>query len=459
MQQLTSLTCKGFRGFQEESRIKFAAPNGEFGSGLTVLVGPNGGGKSTIVESLRKLTKANNTSFTEGKRNKAAGDRVEIRVDIGTEYGSLKTVSTGGSECEWVSPAGISPPKVFFLPSRRVFQPYFGKGSWGRDAYATNIGDFQYRGQSIDQFSHRLFNAVSNYDDHQAVLRRVYGKPLSWTIDQNDSGQYYVKVSKSETAHHNSDGMGEGIVSLLFLVDAIFESSAEELLVIDEPELSLHPQLQRRLLIELGNLSRDRQVMYATHSPEMISLDAVINGMEVIRVVDGEIGSKAYRLSDDCRDIFRSLEGDLFNPHSFGYESKACLFAEDRMIITEGQEDVVFFNKMCDDLSVGYRLPFWGFGAGGSGKISKIAAILKSLGFTKIGAIFDGDKASEAGQFQSTYPEYRCWTIPADDIRDKTDGNGQITKIGIYGTDKAMKAEHTQACRTMLTEVREYIDG
>lgn len=459
MQQLASLTCKGFRGFQEASRVDFAAPNGEFGSGLTVLIGPNGGGKSTIIESLRKLSKANDTSFTEGKRNKAAGDRVEIRVDIGSSFGVLRTVSTGGSECEWESPSGITPPKVFLLPSRRVFQPYFGKGSWGRDVYAQNMGDFQHRGQSIDEFSHRLFNAVEKYDEHQAVLKRVYGRSLNWTIDQNETGQYYVKVIKSGTAHHNSDGMGEGVVSLLFLVDAIFESNTDELLVIDEPELSLHPQLQRRLLIELGNLSKDRQILYATHSPEMISLDAVINGMEVIRIVDGDHGSKAHRLSDECRKTFRSLEGDLFNPHSFGYESRACLFAEDRMIITEGQEDVVFFNKMCDDLSVGYRLPFWGFGAGGSGKISKIAAILKNLGFVKIGAIFDGDKSDEAHQFQSDYPEYKCWTIPADDIRDKADADGNITKLGIYGTDKAIKEVHVPTCRKLLAEVREYTDG
>ena len=46
---------------------------------------------------------------------------------------------------------------------------------------------------------------------------------------------------------HNSDGLGEGTVSLLYIADALYDSSSEDVIVIDEPELSLHPEHQRRL--------------------------------------------------------------------------------------------------------------------------------------------------------------------------------------------------------------------
>ena len=459
MQQITTLSCEGFRGFQREGTLRLAIPDGQIGSGLTVLVGPNGGGKSTLIDAFRKLTHARDTSFTEGKRNHAAGGRVKISVTVNGKSGALKTVAAGGSETEWQSDDGIQPPKVFFLPSRRVFNPYFGKGHWSRDAYMQNVGEFQYRGQSIDNFSHRLFKALDRKDDFAPMFRRIYGRNLDWTIDQNDQGGYYVKVTKPSGAQHNSDGLGEGIISLLFIVDALYDSADDEILVIDEPELSLHPQLQRRLLAELIRLSATRQIVVATHSPEMVSVPAIINGMEVSRVVDGNEGSVIYRLDEKCRPVFQSLETDLFNPHTVGYESRACLFAEDRIIITEGQEDVVFFGKMASDLGIDSNVQFWGFGAGGSGKITKIAAILKSLGFEHIGAIYDGDKAHEAEQFRAEFIDYKCWVLPADDIRDKTDAHGDVVKMGIFGINKKIKPQFENQCRKLLQELLVFVNG
>ena len=76
---LAKLTISGFRGFAEPEELQLAQPTAEPGSGLTILVGPNGGGKSTVVESLRVLGHLSAQSFTEGRRNKQAGDRVSLR--------------------------------------------------------------------------------------------------------------------------------------------------------------------------------------------------------------------------------------------------------------------------------------------------------------------------------------------------------------------------------------------
>lgn len=459
MQKIDKLTCLGYRGFQTKQSLCLAEPNGKFGSGLTILIGPNGGGKSTIIEGFRRLSNINDVSFTEGKRNKVAGDRVEIIVDYDGSTGTLKTVDKGGSQTEWIGGVDNKPPKISFLPSRRVFSPYFSTGKWDRDNYYRNSSKFTNRAEPINLFSHRLFNALDHYAEFSEVFTKIYGKKLIWTIDQNDNEQYYVKVEKPGNIFHSSDGMGEGLVSLLFLVDAIFESTCDEILVIDEPELSLHPQLQRRLLLMLGDLAKDRQILFATHSPEMVSVDAIINGMEISRVVDEADGSNIYRLEKGCREIFRKLEGDLHNPHAFSYESIACLFADDNLVITEGQEDVVLFNKIIGDLNLGYTIPFWGFGAGGAEKIKLIATILKSLGFKNISAIYDGDKCDEAKIFDEQFPEYKSFILPADDIRDKLDSEGNITKEGVLDSRKIIKSEYVGHCITLLTEINEQANG
>ena len=246
---LKSALIKGFRGFATEQHLILAQPDGSSpGSGLTVIVGPNSGGKSTIVEAFRKLATRATTSFTEGKRNKSADDKVEIKVIFSSgESTSLRTVEAGGSETEWKSSGeNLTYPKVYFLPSRRVFNPYFSKGEINRESYIQNTADFNFRGQAIDLFPRRLFfNALTKKEEFNKLFWRVLGYEINWTIDQNDSGQYYIKVSKPKDVFHSSDGLGEGIVSLMFMIDALFESTEDEVIVFDEPELSLHPQLQR----------------------------------------------------------------------------------------------------------------------------------------------------------------------------------------------------------------------
>ena len=266
---IETISCKGYRGFVNKQELNLALPDGQLGSGLTVLIGPNGGGKSTIVECFSKLV-ANNVSFTEGKRNKLAGDRVFIEIIKDGETCSLSTVPNGGSETEW---KGLKEkPIIYYLPSRRVFNPYFVKNTWNRNQFVRNPEISQFRGNHLSHITYRLFNALEHLADFNKLFWKILGKELEWTIDQNDDGNYYVKIKKNDTTFHNSDGLGEGIVSLLFIVDALYDSNSGELIVIDEPELSLHPQLQIRLLKSLLDFSKDRQIVISTHSPYMLSI-------------------------------------------------------------------------------------------------------------------------------------------------------------------------------------------
>ena len=426
---VVSLDIKGFRGFGLQQTLRLAQPNETSGSGITILVGPNSGGKSTIVEAFKALS-GREVSFSEGKRNKDAGDRVWIRVGYdGGETQVLQTSDQGGSTT-------IHEPKEgrvgYVLPSRRYFYPYFGQSAAvNRKSYLSYQDIPANRGNPIGDFAEqRLFAALENREEFNAVLGQVMAPVPDWTIDQSDEGRFYLKLNSAGQIH-NSDGLGEGIVSLLFLVDALYDSLPGDLIVIDEPEFSLHPLYQRRLTRLLGEYARNRQIVYATHSPYFIEFEYILNGAEVARV--HKYGDCCY-IDQLCRNTANELKGllrDSHNPHVLGLNARESLFLEDGVIVVEGQDDVVYYPRILDQLVAEDLLKsesasfmkerFFGWGAGGAEKIERILAVLKDLGFTRVAAIFDKNKCSLIPDLENRFPDFFFGSIPAGDIRAKDD--------------------------------------
>jgi hypothetical protein len=165
--------------------------------------------------------------------------------------------------------------------------------------------------------------------------------------------------------------------------------------------------------------SCDRQILCATHSPEMVSTKAIINGGTLARVVSLGGGSKIYQLNKESRECLKKFEGDLFNPHVLGYDARACFFENDKLVVVEGQEDVIFLRKALEDLNINKKINFFGFGAGGAGKIKFIATILRSLCFKKVCCLYDGDQESEKTTAEGEFPQYKFEILDAKDIRDK----------------------------------------
>lgn len=75
------LKIKGLRGFGTEQTLNLAVPvDDKEGSGLTIIVGANNSGKSTIWEAFRALSGQQDVSFTEGQRNKNANHQIKISI-------------------------------------------------------------------------------------------------------------------------------------------------------------------------------------------------------------------------------------------------------------------------------------------------------------------------------------------------------------------------------------------
>jgi AAA15 family ATPase/GTPase len=155
---IKQIRINGLRGFSQEQTLSLGIPNSKLGSGLTVIVGANNSGKSTIYEAFRAITQHSPPSISEGRRNKLV-DSIKITIfDNEDKSLILETIAQKGSETSFIE-KGISPTnlKFFTLPSRRTFSPFFSKSLWNREQYIQNAQLPPTRGGLIDNFAYRLF--------------------------------------------------------------------------------------------------------------------------------------------------------------------------------------------------------------------------------------------------------------------------------------------------------------
>jgi len=458
----SKLEISGYRGFGKLQTLNLAKPNGRVGGGLTVIVGPNNSGKSTIVEAFKAIAQNESPSFTEGRRNKKAGEKVSIKIyENDNKYIFLETIPSGGSETQFVvKDFDNSRKKILTLQSPRTFNPYFMKGLYSRETYINNSQLPPVRGSQLQNFEYRLFNIQKDADQLRKfndVLGQVLNPLPDWLIDRSDNGQYYIKFNFNGL-YHNSDGAGEGLLSVFTVVDALYDSEDGDTIVIDEPELSLHPSLQRRLSNLIAEFAETRQIIVSTHSPYFINWQSLLVGGKIARTIKDREGDICiFQLREETIRELSGLLDNLNNPHILGLDAKEVFFLDENIILVEGQEDVVFFKRIIELLGLHLHGTFYGWGAGGATNIDKILKIIQDLGFEKCTVILDNNVAETLLELRSSFPKYNILQIPTDDVRDKKEVKAKAAVEGLidYG-GRAVKTKHEEVIQKLIEQINGY---
>ena len=448
---IKELSISGFRGFGQAQTVKFSIPDQEsVGSGLTIITGANNAGKTTIIESIRAFNGTDSPSFSEGRRNNLTGGKVTLTLtDEESNTYSIVSAEGGGSSTRKNKDFNL---QFYVLPSRRAIPFDFGKGVWNKENYISHSQTLEaQRSSSLGNFESRIFQIEDKKAEFDAVLSKVLGNDFRWVVEQRDSGQYYIKYSKGDISH-SGEGVGDGIWSIFTICASLFDAPEKSVVVIDEPELSVHPALQKRLMALFLEYSKTHQIILCTHSPYFINWAAIVNGANLTRVVQEGSVSKCYSISDECRHSFGGILRDLNNPHTLGIEANEAFFLEDSIILVEGQEDVVIFNKMARDLNMDLNGNFFGWGVGGAPKMKAFLMLFKDLGYKKVVAVLDGDKADDAAQLSTDFPEYKIITLIEDDIRDKRAREIQA-KSGIADEGGNCKDKHKEYIIGLIGEI------
>lgn len=437
---IESITIKNFRAFSSSGfTLNLAIPDKiTAGSGLTILIGENGCGKTTVLESIDLLLKntfsARNkieiSDFNDKKEeieviakttpyqvkrlwgtNEFPSNGIRFHSNIRSRNDSRRLVDPivvdnefvpidGGPAIQAVElrigasgPYGTdrTPLKVHYFDKNRARHL---KASSYQNQLDTIIGDlnFQYlkwfnaqedsvKTAVVTEFAERSQQLIENVNDK--VIETAFEKIRSFRegaelfIDPTLAMEPFAFAGIYTRSEVVSDqisvaklGSGLEMICALMFLETVYSLSAETAVYcIDEPELHLHPQHQRKLLRYLKELAISNQVVISTHSPNFFSMDLLQNVRKFSQTTSGiqvftavaltatEMGENT-KFFERHRDLFFAqkaifVEGkdDIACYHTFLIENGMEHLA-DCLYMMSGKGLVRFFERFCDQFGI-----------------------------------------------------------------------------------------------------------
>lgn len=80
-------------------------------------------------------------------------------------------------------------------------------------------------------------------------------------------------------------------------------------------------------------------------------------------------------------------------------------------------------------------------------------SILKDLGFSKVAALLDGDKAADASKLKRDFPEFFFACIPAKDIRTKPGREATEEVLGLLDEKLVLKSEFAEPMAKLFVDL------
>lgn len=450
---LKRLTVRGYRGFRDSQTLDLAIPDGTPGSGLTLLVGPNNAGKSSVVEVMSLLRDPTyGHEIGDAQRNAISGRNVSCEYEL--DSGKVTWNAGPNGELRWaIQKSQVDHGQLLHIPSRRPLPESFQPRAITRQEYARQVSGTSPRNTQHSSFLNRLYTMDGDFDHFIRVVRDVFPGAPEWHVVKNPgSSNSALKISGAAGAHF-SEGLGDGFAHGLQVLDSVFDAPGNCVVVIDEPELSLHPAAARRTAMILAEAARRCQVVVATHSPFFAPIELLENGMRLARVSMRAGSAHIHTLSHDTGKRLARLTLDVCNPHAMGLEAREVFFLPDHVILVEGQDDALGYPRAIQAVKDAALGTFFGWGTGGADKFPVICQTLRELGFTKVFGILDGDRADQVPQLVESFPEFSFANIRTTDIRDKPKRG--VTGMMTEGLN--LKPEFADDIRALVRRINGYM--
>ena len=275
-------------------------------SGLTIFVGTNASGKTQTLKKIRDI----------------------MRNEVGSN-------------------------KVRYLSSNRIgnMERYRSK----IDQYTYTTDDYTFGDQATKRARLQIETACGDFfamDERKDVFIKV-SERLSVLFNRNifirwDAGKMKVFFGKTDSEQEYSVAAeASGLVNVISILAALFDESVEVLLI-DEPEVSLHPQLQSYLLREMKNVVKkyNKTIIISTHSAEMIELN---KASDLCNYIFFRKNTLPKQISPDAPELNSVKLKEFLLRMSLIYNEG---FFAKKVLLIEGSSDMILCRYLCNRLDL-----------------------------------------------------------------------------------------------------------
>lgn len=459
------LSFGNYKSYFGSHYLEFALPSN--GIGMTILVGENNSGKSSVLKILSDaLSQRHDMVFDKLDRHgdtipelavelQALGNKLKVGLKQYSSAQFKKLVKVEGQEQELEFSQILQSPEISnrqkvllsYIPSRRPWTDDFNASSDMRNSLEA------YEQHEANSFRVRQSNiTLPNLGDYlngilrkgekdafDSLIQEVLPGIVDWSTDRIAENDKIVYRS-GDGKEHALGKSGDGVLSVFRICYSLHSYRPEVPLVIDEPELSLHPEAQRKLYQLLKRVSKSRQIIFATHSPHFIDWRDIAAGAKIYRITKGADGRSIIRGNTEstARKISAIASNDKRNRKLFDYLAKEVVF-QNAAVFLEGQEDVHIISSYLEDQGK-EQLPLFSYGSGGASNIDTWLDFCAELGIYAVG-VYDGDKEAEYKRTLERFSSNKTISVlllPREDIRDKT-VEAKIKKSGFFDSDWQVK--------------------
>lgn len=97
---------------------------------------------------------------------------------------------------------------------------------------------------------------------------------------------YRIKEKYNNKAFY-SDFLSDGTVNMLALIIALYFENESGIIILEEPERNLHPQLMSKIIEMAKEVSKEKQIIITTHNPELVKYSEMDDVLFAQRSPDG----------------------------------------------------------------------------------------------------------------------------------------------------------------------------